>query len=123
MSDYSVFLIILGFHSFRGWYVCVVSNKRIIRQLGYSSKYYPKRYILPDRKMRRLFGLRKKEIPKWCYYQFFLSFVYIALFVIGALLFTLDGLVLIKIIFGITFISIMGIHVLYLMVCTFLYKV
>lgn len=75
--------------SFMGWYACVFTTKRLIQQGGLHKKYRPKRYIMPNRKIRRLYGLKKKEIPKCCYYQFILSFVYIILLVITLLLYLL----------------------------------
>ena len=114
----------VGLLAFMGWYASVFSNKKIIQQIGYSSRYYPKRYILPSRKMRRLFGLKKKEIPKWCYYQFFISFVYIGVFVVNTSLFMLPyNNFLPRKLFMIIFYIIMGIDEVYIMVCAFLYKV
>lgn len=82
-------IIIFVMLSFMGWYGCVFTTKRLIQHCGLHKKYWPKRYIIPNRKIRRLYGLKKKDIPKWCYYQFILSFVYIILLVITLLLYLL----------------------------------
>lgn len=82
-------IIIFVMLSFMGWYGCVFTTKRLIQHCGLHKKYWPKHYIIPNRKIRRLYGLKKKDIPKWCYYQFILSFVYIILLVITLLLYLL----------------------------------
>lgn len=44
---------------------------------------------MPNRKIRKLFKLKKREIPKWLYLEFYISFIYIALFVVSTLLYLL----------------------------------
>lgn len=86
MGHHSVIITFLIL-SFMGWYGCVFPTKRLIRQVGLNVKYWPKHYIVPNKKIRRLYDLKKQEIPKWCYYQLLLSYVYIILFVISFLLY------------------------------------
>lgn len=123
MGHHTVILI-FGILSFMGWYACVFTTKRLIQQGGLHEKYWPKRYIMPNRKIRRIFGLKKREIPKWCYNQLILSFVYIALFVISFLLY----LLLVNKFFGLQFFMwswcvITGFDLLYVMVCSIIYKI
>lgn len=82
-------IMIFGVLSFLGWYGSAISTKREIKEVGFHKKYYPKKYIMPSRKFRKLFKLKKREIPKWLYLEFYVSFVYIALFVISTLLYLL----------------------------------
>ena len=89
MGHHSVILI-FGIISFMGWYMCTFSTKKIIKEVGFHKKYYPKRYIMPSRKMRRFFNLNKREIPKWIYFEFLMSFVYIILFLVSTLSYLLS---------------------------------
>ena len=68
--------------SFMGWYANSLSIRRIIKKVGIRIKFYPAHYIMPSRKMRKIFKLDKKEIPKWTYLSLYLSFVYIILFLV-----------------------------------------
>ena len=78
---------------------------------------------MPNRKVRRLYGLKKKEIPKWCYSQFILSFVYIALFVTSLLLYLLlDNKLLVLKLFMCIWCVVSGLDGLYIIVCSFIYK-
>ena len=116
-------ILIFGILSFMGWYGCIFTTKRLIQQGGMHSKYWPKRYIMPNRKVRRLYGLKKKEIPKWCYSQFILSFVYIALFVTSLLLYLLlDNKLLVLKLFMCIWCVVSGLDGLYIIVCSFIYK-
>ncbi len=76
--------------SFMGWYANSLSIRRIIKKVGIRIKFYPARYIMPSRKMRKIFKLDKKEIPKWMYFLLYLSFVYIILFLIFVLYVLID---------------------------------
>lgn len=121
MGHYTVILT-FGVLSFMGWYGSVFTTKRIIQQSGLHKKYWPKRYIMPNRKIRRLYCLKKREIPKWCYYQILLSFVYIALFVISSLLCLLVNKPFIAQLLMWIYCIIMALDLLYIMVCSFIYK-
>ena len=72
--------------SFMGWYANSLSIRRIIKKVGIRIKFYPAHYIMPSRKMRKIFKLDKKEIPKWTYLSLYLSFVYIILFLVFLIL-------------------------------------
>ena len=97
--------------------------KHIIQQSGLHKKYWPKRYIMPNRKIRRLYCLKKREIPKWCYYQLLLSFVYIVLFVISFLLYLLlvNKPFVAQLLMWI-YCIVIALDLLYIMVCSFIYK-
>lgn len=117
-------IMIFGILSFMGWYGCAFTTKRLIQQCGLHKKYWPKRYVMPNRKIRRLYGLKKREIPKWCYYQLLMSFVYIDLFVISFLLY----LLLVNKLFVLQFFMwiwcvITGLDLLYIVVCSIIYKI
>ena len=122
MGDHTAILI-FGILSFMGWYACVFTTKRLIQQSGLYKKYWPKRYIMPNRKIRRLYGLKKKEIPKWCYYQFILSFVYIVLLIITLLLYLLLANKYFVLQFFMWFwCTITVLDSLYIIVCSVIYK-
>ena len=82
-------IMIFGVLSFMGWYASAISTKKTIKEVGFHKKYYPKKYIMPNRKIRNLFKLKKREIPKWLYWEFYISFLYIALFVVSTLVYLL----------------------------------
>lgn len=88
MGHHSVILF-FGILSFMGWYASIFPTKRTIIKIGFHKKYYPKRYIMPNRKMRKLYGLKKREIPKWLYTELFMSFVYVGFFVIFTVMYFL----------------------------------
>ena len=120
---YHTAILIFGILSFMGWYACVFTTKRLIQQSGLYKKYWPKRYIMPNRKIRRLYGLKKKEIPKWCYYQFVLSFVYIVLLIITLLLYLLLANKYFVLQFFMWFwCTITVLDSLYIIVCSVIYK-
>ena len=62
MGHHSV-IWIFGIISFMGWYMCTFSTKKIIKEVGFHKKYYPKRYIMPSRKMRTLSYLLSDNKP------------------------------------------------------------
>ena len=121
--EYYKIILVFGIYSFMGWYACTNTIKKIIKKIGIHRKYYPQNYIMPHRKIRKIFHLKKQEIPKWCCFELYMSFVYIMLFVISTLIFLfsndkpLVGLVLFGIYVIITFLD--AIHVL---ICSFLYR-
>ena len=120
---YHTAILIFGILSFMGWYACVFTTKRLIQQSGLYKKYWPKRYIMTNRKIRRLYGLKKKEIPKWCYYQFILSFVYIVLLIITLLLYLLLANKYFVLQFFMWFwCTITVLDSLYIIVCSVIYK-
>jgi len=47
--------------SFMGWYANSLSIRRIIKKVGIRIKFYPAHYIMPSRKMRKIFKLDKKR--------------------------------------------------------------
>ena len=77
-ADVHEVLCVFAIMAFMGWYADAVAMKK--------AKYYPKKYIMPGRKVRNLLKLEKKEIPKWIYRTFLMSFVYIFVFVISTTL-------------------------------------
>lgn len=68
-------------------YGCISGTKRIIEQIGYHRKHYPKGYILPSRRIRKFFKLKKKEIPKWLYVELLMSIYFALLFILSSVVF------------------------------------
>ncbi len=116
-------IMIFGILSFMGCYAATISNRKLIKEIGFHKKYYPKRYIMPGRRFRKLFGLRKSEIPKWLYLEFYMSFVYIALFVAFILLYLLlDNKLLVAETFFWIYGILLGVDTFHILVCWLLYK-
>ena len=101
--------------SFMGWYANSLSIRRIIKKVGIRIKFYPAHYIMPSRKMRKIFKLDKKEIPKWMYFILFL--VFLILFLL------LDAKVMVMDVFHTVYIIFMWMDVIYSTIFIFLYKV
>ena len=76
-ADVHEVLCVFAIMAFMGWYADAVAMKKAMKTIRIHAKYYPKKYIMPGRKVRKLLKLEKKEIPKWIYRTFLMSFVYI----------------------------------------------
>lgn len=100
-----------------------IGTKKALKEIGFHKKYYPKRYIMPGRRFRKLFRLKKSEIPKWLYLEFCMTFVYIALFVVFLLLYVLlyNKLLVAETFFWI-YMIIMGVDMLRIFLCVILYR-
>lgn len=122
MGHHSIILI-FGIMSFIGWYGCTFSTKKMIKEVGFHKKYYPERYIMPNRKIRRFFNLKKREIPKWIYCEFLMSFAYIALFGVSTFVYLLsDDKPLVAELFIWIYGIFMCADMLHVMGCLFLYR-
>lgn len=100
-----------------------IGTKKALKEICFHREYYPKRYIMPGRRFRKFFRLRKSEIPKWIYIEFCMTFVYIALFVVFLLLYVLlyNKLLVAETYFWI-YVIIMGVDMLRIFVCVILYR-
>lgn len=50
------------------------------------SKRYPEDYILPHRRIRKLFRMKHEMIPKWMYVRLLLVFLYVGVFLISSII-------------------------------------
>lgn len=57
----------LSFFTFRN------STVGMIERTGTNTRYYPKHYIVPQRWVKKLFGIKDRVIPKYLYRELFLS--------------------------------------------------
>ena len=78
---------------------------------------------MPSRKMRKIFKLDKKEIPKWMYFSLYLSFVYIILFLIFVLYVLIDDELTILQVFLYGYGILIVANIIYLAIFAFLYKI
>lgn len=58
---------------------CKNSATGMIKEIGFYPWSDPKRYIDPARWVRKLFRIRERVIPKFCYYELFLALFFAAL--------------------------------------------
>lgn len=65
----------------------IVGLKRDIEMSRYHSKSNPSGYMMPSKNFCKFFRLERKKIPKMHYRLFYLSFVYMGLFMVTALLY------------------------------------
>ena len=106
-----------------GWDSNSLTIRRIIKRVDIRIKFYPAHYIMPSRKMRKIFKLDKKEIPKWMYFLLYLSFVYIILFLIFVLYVLIDDELTILQVFLYGYGILMVANIIYLAIFAFLYKI
>lgn len=122
MERYQIILF-FAILSFAGWDANSLSIKRIIKRVGIRIKFYPAHYIMPSKKMRKIFKLEKKEIPKWMYFSLYLSFVYIILFFVFLLYCLIDDKLTILHIFLYGYGILMVADIIYFTFFAFLYKI
>ena len=116
-------IFIFAFFSFMGSYGCINTTKKMINIIGYNKKYYPKKYIMPHRKMRRLFNLEKKPIPKWLYFDLWMSFVFVALFFVSTtiLLLSRDKWLVVQVL-GCIYMIVVSLFLVHVVICSIIYK-
>lgn len=83
-------IMFFGVLSFLGWIGSVGTTKNAIKEVGFHKRYYPSRYVMPNRNLRKLFNLKKQEIPKWVRRELLMSFVYIGLFIVFTLMYLIS---------------------------------
>jgi len=89
--EYHQVILLFGILTLMGWSANTGTVKKLIKEIGYHREYYPKDYIMPGRKIRKIFHLGKREIPKWTYWHLLLALVYVGLFVLVVFLVFLTG--------------------------------
>lgn len=47
----------------------------MIKTIGINSRYYPKKYIVPKKWMKKLFKIEQKMIPRCFYCEFFIAII------------------------------------------------
>lgn len=65
---------------------CRNSAIEMMQILGVDTQRYPKRYIKPARWVRKLFNIKQRVVPRYLYFQLFLSLFYAALFPINLII-------------------------------------
>lgn len=70
----------MGIPYFIAWYLSAIQARKDLKSIHMHQKYYPKKFIMPGRRVRKIFKLEKKMIPKWIYVRFIMSFVFIGLY-------------------------------------------
>ncbi len=68
-----------------------IGEAKLYRRNGSSrafkhSKHYPEDYILPHRKIRKLFKMKHEMIPKWMYFRLLLVFPYVGIFLLSCVI-------------------------------------
>ena len=65
---------------------CRNSAIEMMQTLGVDTQRYPNRYIKPARWVRKLFQIKQRVVPRYLYFQLFLSLFYAALFPINLII-------------------------------------
>lgn len=116
-------ILMFGILSLMSSYGCVNSTKIMIKEIGINEKFYPQQYIMPHRKIRRIFNLKKREIPKWLYFQLFMSMVFVGLFLFSTTIYLgTDGNKLLAVILIYIYILLMSADLIYFLICAAIYK-
>ena len=84
------FFMYLGFSILSSW-ECRKTALRLITEIGTVSRYYPKRYIASARWVKRLFKIKRRLIPRFIYFELFLSLFFAALCPINTLICAISG--------------------------------
>ena len=116
--EYHQVIFLFGILTLMGWSANAGTAKKLIKEIGYHREYYPKDYIMPGKKIRKIFNLGKREIPKWIYGHLLLALVYVTLFVICTLLvFLTENSPIIAFIFFIIYLALFAIDVFSALIC------
>ncbi len=79
----SIFDVIILYSSvtFLASWDCGDMTVKRIKEIGinHRSRYYPKHYITPKRWMRKLFDIKQRVIPRFLYFELFVSLFYVIL--------------------------------------------
>ena len=68
-------LLMFLFFSFQGTKKSALDN---IKKVGLNSRYYPKRYVLLPRRIRKLFRIEQRMVPRFLYFELLLSLFFVA---------------------------------------------
>ena len=89
--DYKLYIIMICLATF----LCSKSNyevaKHSIKEINILSRYYPEKYITPTAKARRFFKIKQSMIPKYLYYELYVSLSIVLFPIVIALVFILSG--------------------------------
>lgn len=77
MSIWFIFAFI-GF-TLLSFFNCRNSTKGMIDEIGINNRFYPKGYMTLPRITRRFFGVKTKVIPKFLFWEFIVSVLFLAL--------------------------------------------
>lgn len=66
---------------------CSLILKEYIKKIGINWDFYPKHYIVPCEFIRKFFCLKKEEILKFIYYEFFVTISYLLIVPIAVLMY------------------------------------
>ena len=68
-------LLMFLFFSFQGTKKSALDN---IKKVGLNSRYYPKRYVSLPQRVRKLFGIGQRMVPRFLYFELLLSLFFVA---------------------------------------------
>lgn len=70
---------------------CRNSTVGMIKEIGTSSRYYPKHYIIPKRWMKNLFQIKQHVIPRYLYFELLVSLSFLILGLLNIVIFIAVG--------------------------------
>ena len=86
MSNYSNILLFM-IMSFMCSYGRLKGIRGMIKNIGFHKKFYPNKYIVPDKKIASFFKINERSVPKWLYYELIMVIVYALFFPVNTILF------------------------------------
>ena len=67
-------LLMFLFFSFQGTKKSALDN---IKKVGLNSRYYPERYVLLPRRIRKLFRIEQRTVPRFLYFELLLAMLWV----------------------------------------------
>ena len=67
-------LVAILFFCFLGTKKSALDN---IKKVGLNSRYYPKRYVLLPRRVRKLFRIEQRMVPRFLYFELLLAMLWV----------------------------------------------
>lgn len=65
---------------------CKNSTIEMIKEIGINSRYYPKRYVVVHRGLRKTFRIKQSRIPRYLYFELIIAIVFAVLGLINSVI-------------------------------------
>lgn len=119
--DYMI--IMFAFLSIYFTYGSIEGTTKIIRDIGYNSKFFPQCYVKPKRKFIKFFKIERALIPKHLYYEYFVAPIHAVLFPIctSIYLYSNYNKKIGDILFDV-YVLVISVNFIYVAICHIIYK-
>ncbi len=83
---YYQYIFIFFAYSLLAFFSCKNMSLGMIKKIGINSRYYPQKFIVPPFKIRKMFKIKQKTIPKYLLYELILAIFFLILGLISIIL-------------------------------------